>query len=420
MKVGFNFKGWYSDADRQIIYDFNTLVTGDMTLYAKWTKSDIDFINFNTSELAKAGVKWNVDTKTLDITEATGSAVISFDVTGVHDVIPKVVAAYDTQAKSIGGESVLNDIVKVGAVIDNKIAMEVKTPVQSLNVPLDIYVSISDASNPDEAEVITIKSRPNYYNTEYKPVMMKTTDGKTVFWAPLNVGATKMPESVPNTANTDITETCGQLFQWGRKFGLATTNNAQITSADTTGIRTSLGYPTGQAVLTNMSNWTNKFIYPSPQEPNTQGNWLLFEAGKDNPADAAMEDGAWYQKLWNSGTEKNPVKTEYDPCPEGWRVPTISEWKAIYAGNTNNWDDTKKLMSITGADAEGEQKLVLPAAGYRRGSTGISLKQGEGGYAWSSSVPSHRINASVMDFSGSLSTYSIDRASGRSVRCIQE
>ena len=37
-KEGYTFEGWYLDEDCTIPYDFNTPVTGDITLYAKWTK----------------------------------------------------------------------------------------------------------------------------------------------------------------------------------------------------------------------------------------------------------------------------------------------------------------------------------------------------------------------------------------------
>ena len=421
VKVGFEFKGWYSDAEKQIVYDFNTPVTEDITLYAKWVKAEIALIEFNDTELAAQGVKWDADAKTLDITEATGSATLYFNVAGVNTVESKVIAAYDTRAKSIGGESILNNILKVGAAIDNKIGVEVKTPVQSLNVPLDIYVTISDISNPEDAEVITIKSRPNYYNTEYKPVMMKTTDGKTVFWAPINVGATKMPESVPNTADTDITETCGQLFQWGRKSGVSATNNSDILNKEN---YTAKVFPTGEGYLSSMYLWEGQFIVSSSSDPNLQGNWLRFAEGKDNPVNTDMVADAWYQKLWNSGTEGNPVKTESDPCPEGWRVPTMTEWKAIGAGNTavtKEWDNTNKLLSIPGADTEGEQKLVLPAAGHRNNSTGASSNQGSNGHFWSSSVPSGSNNANSLNFNTEKLNIGMNgRAIGFSVRCVQE
>ena len=417
VKVGFEFKGWYSDPERATVYDFNSPVTGDITLYAKWMKAEVAFVDFKVSELVAQGVIWDADTKTLDITNATGNATLYFDVVGVNTVESKVEAEYDRSAKSIGGEDKLNDILTVGAAVDNKISMEVRTPVQSLNVPLDIYVTISDISNPEDAEVITIKSRPKYADTNYQPVMMKTTDGKTVFWAPINVGATTMPTSVPTTG--DIFTTCGQLFQWGRKSGVKATKEQSTIDEDK---YTAKIFPTGENYFSSMSLWDGKFIVASDSAPKTESNWLLFKAGTDNPTDAEMEAEAWYQKLWNKGTEASPVKTESDPCPEGWRVPTISEWRAIGAGNTaviNEWDDTNKLLSIAGA--ESGQKLILPAAGNRGNSSGNSFFQGSKAYYWSSTVPSVSVQARGVGFSSStLSTGTYGRAGGFSVRCVQE
>ena len=37
-REGYTFEGWYLDEDCTIPYDFSTPVTGDITLYAKWTK----------------------------------------------------------------------------------------------------------------------------------------------------------------------------------------------------------------------------------------------------------------------------------------------------------------------------------------------------------------------------------------------
>lgn len=424
-KVGFEFKGWYSDPERLTVYDFESTVTGDMTLYGDWLKSEVALIDFNVSELAANGIEWDATTKTLDITNATGSAVLYFNVAGVSSIETEAIAAYDIHAYSIGGKEKLNDILITGAIVDGKIGMKAKVPTQSvdLKVPLDIYVTISEAGNPGESETITIKSRPNYPGTSIQPVMMKTTDNKLVFWAPVNVGATTMPESVPATVDTDITGSCGKLFQWGRLYGFAATNKKSVTQADTIGVR-DLGFPTGDGALADMSPWNNKFIYSSSSNPNTEGNWLLFAAGGDNPGNAGMETGAWYQKLWNSGTEGAPVKTSSDPCPAGWRVPTYAEWRAIGVENTSvikEWDSTNKLMTIAGA--ESGQKLILPAAGLRFRSTGNSEYQSENGYYWSSSPQSSNVRAIFMylDFEyKELSANTLDRAYGFSVRCIQD
>lgn len=36
-KTGYTFDNWYSDEDLTTLFDFTTVITGDITLYAKWT-----------------------------------------------------------------------------------------------------------------------------------------------------------------------------------------------------------------------------------------------------------------------------------------------------------------------------------------------------------------------------------------------
>ena len=40
-KNGFVFIGWYSDTGLESAFNFDTAITGDITLYAKWTPSGI-------------------------------------------------------------------------------------------------------------------------------------------------------------------------------------------------------------------------------------------------------------------------------------------------------------------------------------------------------------------------------------------
>ena len=423
VKPDCKFGGWYSDAGKRNEYDFSTPVTKNITLYAKWGKIEFALVDFDDAGLAAQGVIWDAGTKTLDITNAIGDATFSFNVEGASDVDKNVTYKYDSGAKSIGGVSTLDGIVNIGAVVGGKIGMKVKTPVQNnLKVPLDIEVVITDAGNPNAKDVITIKSRPDYDGTNIQPVLMKTKDNKLVFWAPVNVGAIQMPTSVPETG--DVTESCGKLFQWGRKSGVSATNvQSTLDQENFNGKTDPLGFPTGQGALKEMHKWDGKFIMYSHSSPNTRNNWLLFnEDGSNNPDDKDMIDGEWYNKLWNQGTEDSPVKTEYDPCPEGWRVPTLTEWQAIGVGNnsvTNGRDFNNGLLIIAGA--ESDQKLILPTVGYRDSGYGAPYHQGRAGNYWSSSVPSGSSFASYVNFnSAKLYAYTMVRADGYSVRCIQE
>lgn len=364
-------------------------------------------------------LSWNEDTKTIT-TDGTTTGTLTFKTVGTTASIPKIAYEYDTDGSSIEGETPIvvadDPIITYAAQIETSFTVNVPAQKEGERVPMNIYVIIQNGGNTDACDTITIESRPNYADTELKPVLMKnSTTGKNFFWAPVNAGATTMPASVVTTG--DITETCGKIFQWGRAYGFPASNAA----VDTLGIGAELGRPI-QDNLTNMSKWDGIFIYRSASNPNTQNNWLLINgAGEDNPAGGAMQAGAWYQKLWNSGTEDRPVKSDYDPCPAGWRVPTLTEWQAVGAGKKDiakEWDGEAKLLKIAGVEGS---TLVLPAAGSRDSSSGASSNQGSYGNYWSASVPSGNTNASYVYFgSATLITSASYRAGGCSVRCVQE
>ena len=58
-KTGYTFAGWYSDADLTTAYDFETAVTDDVTIYAKWTinKYNVTFKDGDTT-LSEAEVEY--------------------------------------------------------------------------------------------------------------------------------------------------------------------------------------------------------------------------------------------------------------------------------------------------------------------------------------------------------------------------
>ena len=131
-------------------------------------------------------------------------------------------------------------------------------------------------------------------------------------------------------------------------------------------------------------------------------------------------------KLWNSGTEENPVKTDNDPCPDGWRVPTYKELEELSA-NYSEWTEDDKGQSgywFSGAStyADDVPQIFLPTAGYRNyNKDGVTYARGRYGYYWSSSTDDRRYAYSV-NFSNSgvdRNFIQFRRANGYSVRCVQ-
>lgn len=119
--------------------------------------------------------------------------------------------------------------------------------------------------------------------------------------------------------------------------------------------------------------------------------------------------------LWADGS-----KTNNDPCPTGYRVPTITEWSGVISTNANTrvfvgtW--TQGPTNYSSGVLLGSS-LFLPAAGYRLKSNGELSVQGSNGNYWSSSV-SDSFAQHLYFFDGTVSIRNGDRPAACSLRCI--
>lgn len=217
------------------------------------------------------------------------------------------------------------------------------------------------------------------YVDEYGVNHGKGTPVGQVVWAPVNCGYHA----------TDYK--WGKLYQWGRKYG-------QGYDGDATTPSISEG-PVSLEVGNNESN--SNVLY-------TDGwDWL------DPHNDA----------LWNSGSEKSPEKTEYDPCPTGWRVPTYNELNELCQNysesTTNNANQSGLWFSGILTYTDDVPQVFLPVAGYRCGGNGEALYRD--GYYWSSTFNSvySAYSLNLYDSHAYIDDYNF-RVDGYSVRCVQE
>lgn len=225
---------------------------------------------------------------------------------------------------------------------------------------------------------------------------------ETLIWAPVNCGY-------------DENHKYGLLYQWGRKYGqgyegetpAVVLKNEQLTSAD----------------AGSSDDNKNNFYY-------NNRDWL-------NPA----VDNLWY----NDAQGATSKKTQYDPCPEGWRVPTNAELITLVNGLTeggselglsSQWttieDQNDKYYGMTGFWAYGNtteksgNKIFLPAAGSRNmffsGSVPApALDRGGLADYSSSSVNGDDIMVlAIYRTTSQAYSYGSARAFGRSVRCVKE
>ena len=207
-----------------------------------------------------------------------------------------------------------------------------------------------------------------------------------VVWAPVNCGYHA----------TDYQY--GKLYQWGRKYGQGyDSNDATVPS-----------------IVSGPAHFSASLLESSSNIFYTVSSSYSYDWLSVNTQNAT---------LWNSGTWESPVKTEYDPCPEGWRLPTIDEWDDLILNNSS-WTTISGQVgywfSGSRAYSESASRVFFPAAGRRYSDGGLAQLRGEGGYYWTSgSLSSYGMGAEFHEDRIS-EVVNHGRGHGYSVRCVSE
>ena len=124
-------------------------------------------------------------------------------------------------------------------------------------------------------------------------------------WAPVNCGY-KAPtiDEFGNVIDKGFPQ--GKAYQFGRRWGFGFSDNDS-----------SMPVISDEDVTLEMAQ--------SEHYQNTRFNKSI---------------SGYYTDLWNLGTEDEPVKSEYDPCPEGWRVPTYKELTGLVSPDVGWWTNS--------------------------------------------------------------------------------
>ena len=235
---------------------------------------------------------------------------------------------------------------------------------------------------------VVVKALPAMidYVDEYGTNRGKGVEIDGVVWAPVNCGY----------HDTDFKY--GKLYQWGRKYGQGYFDAGELC------------YTTAGPV--------------SIEVGQSEENQNCFIAGRITAS--TYEDWMLYvdYQLWNCGTEEEPLKTKYDPCPEGWRVPTYNEMNDLlrncsgfkqeyFSGLYGRW------FSGSVSYPPLSKQIFLPAAGKISNICEFE-NRGDTGLYWTSQAKAKC--AGSLYFAETLSPmmFSPFRANGCSVRCVQD
>lgn len=190
---------------------------------------------------------------------------------------------------------------------------------------------------------------------------------------------------------TDGAKTRGLYYQFGRKDPFV--GSTEIYDINGTSKSTGATIATGKVTFAK-----------AVQTPAT-----FYTYGSGNNDWASPNN--YTSKNWNDISESDG-KTFFDPCPEGWRLPTKAEY-SNFSTTTFTWDATNSGCTYNGN--------WFPAAGCRNCDDGSVSRVGSYGYYWSAS-PLSESNGYHLHF-GSGFVYPANnsfRANGFSVRCVQE
>ncbi|MCD4722418.1 MAG: hypothetical protein K8S13_21545 [Desulfobacula sp.] len=146
-----------------------------------------------------------------------------------------------------------------------------------------------------------------------------------------------------------------------------------------------------------------------------------------DPAQANYDAiSGWNTSYAPNGSWSDAYKTANDPCPDGYRVPTHSQWQGVMENNPQSvvgtWSTTWDDYTNYSAALFFGNSLMLPAAGCRHLSSGWLNSRGQNCLYWSSTEDSTDSNyAWYQSFNGNFAATNYTyRGYGLSVRCVAE
>ena len=203
----------------------------------------------------------------------------------------------------------------------------------------------------------------------------------------------------------------GLLYQWGRKDPfLGSSSISSNTLAKSTGT-----WP--DFVSSNSSNGTVEYAVSHP---------TTFIKGNYNNDD-------WYYTSSSSTdntrwTTSGDVKSIYDPCPAGWRVPDGGNngvWSNALGSSQNLsdeslYDSTNKGINFSGKLGS-SSSIWYPVSGFRNENDGSLINVDDVGYYWSASPHNECARYLYIDYYGYISPSGwYYCAYAMAVRCIQD
>ena len=322
----------------------------------------------------------------------------------------------------VGGEGFLDFEVKASDIQSGNAVVAVKkggTTVWSWH----LWFAPKDA--PDKIKVTNHQNKDYYFTKEvlgWKPTQWSGTTYENPRTVKVKVEQTVANNGTKQDAVINITQKPSRvwkgattLYQFGRKDAfpgvetsdLAAGSHFTQNAGDNMSIMNGIQHP--DLYYTWGSNWNNNYGY-----------YNLWSA------DNTVTGG------WNVGNDNPVVKTVYDPCPVGFKMPANNAFTGFTANGQNNGimnvDGTDNLQTYQNnfghnfwTNSSKTATINFPASGYRYSYDGSLYNVGNFGYYWSAFPYNTYYGCSLYFSSGNVNPlYYNSRPYGFAVRAVSE
>lgn len=250
------------------------------------------------------------------------------------------------------------------------------------------YLYIANGGNGSVMDTVTIYQGENiaYGETRFAALLVKDA-----IWAPINVGATEITKSSDVITADTKEDKLGYYYQWGRNVPLLYDGYPGDVC-----LLSTKDLPLYEDVCQNIGEYAAKFVGKS-----TAMSFRDYGSSYGLSSLIILGDNAW------------PRVNQ--PCPKGWRVPTITELEKVA--------DNNKIVADGRWVSTSNNAFVLPATGNRSADGGYVNKAVRCCY-WSSTYTSDNtkegVPNSLIISNMSISKALVQGAYALSIRCVKE